>query len=238
MTPARSVIGVTALAVSSIIAGCAGGVDAQAAKNRAACPRGAAPAYVVTVQLPAPTIDDSLTLAQIAERSHASYRYLTLGATVSNLLIVGVATSRLAPAVGGGSCAYPQQVSLVLALGERVIHVAREFHTGEPCVYDEILGHERRHAALDDKLLGDEKIELPSALPERFADLDGVWGQDEHAARDALQERLQADTQALQAAIEEKRRAAHAAEIDTFEERHRLANACGGRLRELYPGFD
>ena len=149
-----------------------------------------------------------------------------------------MATSRLAPAVGGGSCAYPQQVSLVLALGERVIHVAREFHTGEPCVYDEILGHERRHAALDDKLLGDEKIELPSALPERFADLDGVWGQDEHAARDALQERLQADTQALQAAIEEKRRAAHAAEIDTFEERHRLANACGGRLRELYPGFD
>jgi hypothetical protein len=86
-------------------------------------------------------------------------------------------------------------------------------------------------------LLSEEKAELPAALPARFADLDGVWGKDEHAARGALQTRLQADTQALQTEIEDKRHAAHATQIDTFEERHRLENACGGRLKELYPGL-
>ena len=226
-----------AILTLSALGGCAGSVDAQAAKDQAACPRGAAPAYMVRLELPKPRIDDSLTLAQIGERTHTSYRYLTVGATLSNLLIVGVATSRVAPAIGGGSCAYPRQVSLVLALGERVIHIAREFRGTEPCVYDEILGHERRHVALDDQLLGEEKAELPVALPERFADLDGVWGQDEAAARDALQARLQRDTQALQSEIEEKRHAAHAAQIDTFEERHRLENACDGRLHQLYPGL-
>jgi len=226
-----------ALFMLSAVGGCASHVDAQAAKDRTACPRAAAPAYVVRLELPKPRIDDSLTLAQIGERTQTSYRYLTVGATLSNLLIVGVASSRVAPAIGGGSCAYPQQVSLVLALGERVIHVAREFRGTEPCVYREVLDHERRHVALDDKLLSEEKAELPAALPARFADLDGVWGKDEHAARGALQTRLQADTQALQTEIEDKRHAAHAAQIDTFEERHRLENACGGRLKELYPGL-
>jgi hypothetical protein len=226
-----------ALLMLSAVGGCASRVDAEAAKDRAACPRAAAPGYAVSIELPKPRIDDSLTLAQIGDRTHTSYRYLTVGATLSKLLIVGVATSRVAPAIGGGSCAYPQQVSLVLALGERVIHIAREFHGTEPCVYNEILGHERRHVALDDKLLGEEKAELPAVLPARFADLDGVWGKDEHAAHDALQTRLQAATQALQTEIEEKRHAAHAAQIDTFEERHRLENACGGRLKKLYPGL-
>jgi hypothetical protein len=215
--------------------GCGG---AEHAKDLSACPRGAPPAYVVKTLLPEPEIDKTMTLAQIAERSHTDYRYLTLGASEGELIVIGVLSSRVAPSAAGGSCAYPKEVSLMLALGKRVIHIAREFDGTEPCVYGEVLGHERRHVALDDQLLRDESTALPAQLPARFADLDGVWGGDDAAARAALQQRLKADADALKTDLQEKRRAAHAKEIDTVEERRRLAHACQGRLKQLYPEFD
>jgi hypothetical protein len=221
-----------------ILWGCAESRDAELARDRAACARGAPPTYSVSLFLPEPKVDDTLTTAQIAERSQADYRYLTLGATIGKLVIVGVARPRVSEGIRGGDCAYPQAVAVSMTLAQRVIHVAREFRGTEPCVYREVLDHERRHVTLDDRLLAAEKAALPSALPTRLADLDGVWGKDAAAARSALSTRLQADLQTLQDDIEAKRHAAHAAQIDTFDERHRLANACGGRLKQLYPSFD
>ena len=222
----------------SILWGCIDSRDAELAHDRAACARGAPPAYSVSLFLPEPKVDDTLTIAQIAKRSQVGYRYLTLGATIGKLVIVGVARPRVSEGVTGGDCAYPQAVAISMTLAQRVIHIAHEFHGTEPCVYHEILDHEHRHVALDDRLLLAEKTALPSALPARLVDLDGVWGNDAAAARSALSTRLQADLQALQDDIEAKRHAAHAAQIDTFDERHRLANACGGRLKQLYPSFD
>ncbi len=219
------------------LTGC-GGVDAEHAKDLSACPRSAPPAYAVNTLLPDPTVDETLSLAQIAALSQVDYRYLALGATETELMVIGVASTRTIASAAGGDCAYPKKVSLMLALGKRVIHVAREFHGTEPCVHDEVLGHERRHVALDNRILIDERRTLPAALPARFADLDGVWGKDEAAARENLQKRLETDEDALQSELRARRRAAHAAEIDTFAERHRLANACDGRLKQLYPGFD
>ena len=221
-----------------VLLGCADSRDAELARDRAACARGSPPVYSVSLFLPEPKVDDTLTIAQIAERSRVDYRYLTLGATIGKLVVVGVARPRVSEGVTGGDCAYPQAVAISMTLAQRVIHVAREFRGTEPCVYREVLGHERRHVALDDQLLAAEKTALPTALPARLADLDGVWGKDAAAARGALSARLQADVQTLQDDIEAKRHAAHAAQIDTFDERHRLANACGGRLKQLYPSFD
>jgi hypothetical protein len=216
--------------------GCAAS-NSGAARDAAACPRGAAPGFVLKTLLPAPVIDDSMTFDQIARRSDLGYRYLALGATESKFLVIGVATPRIAPARDGGACAYAMKVSLMLALGKRVIHIAREFESKEPCVYGEVLGHERRHAALDDKILSDEQASLPAALPRRFADLDGVWGKDAAAARENLRHRLDQDDEALRVAIEARRHREQAAEIDTVAERHRLLAACDGRLHQLYPEF-
>ncbi|MGH7033173.1 MAG: hypothetical protein ACREFL_05540 [Stellaceae bacterium] len=230
-------LGAAALALCTLW-GCAESRDAEVARDGAACARGAPPTYSVGLLLPEPNVDDTLSIAQIAERSQADYRYLTLGATIGKLVIVGVARPRVSEGVTGGDCAYPQAVAISMTLAQRVIHVAREFSGTEPCVYREVLDHERRHVALDDRLLAAEKTALASTLPTRLADLDGVWGKNAAAARSALSTRLQADVQILQDDIEAKRHAAHAAQIDTFDERHRLANACGGRLKQLYPSFD
>ena len=224
-----------ALALSALT-GCTG-FDAEHAKDVSACPRSAAPSYVVKTVLPDPKIDNTMTIAQIGDRSQVDYRYLALGATEGGLMVVGVLNARVAASAAGGSCAYPKNVSLVLALGKRVIHIAREFHGTEPCVYNEVLGHEERHVALDDKLLNDASATLPARLPMRFADLDGVWGQDDKTARANLQKRLKADEDALQTDLQAERSAAHAHDIDTIAERYRLANACNGRLRQLYSEF-
>jgi hypothetical protein len=216
--------------------GCAAS-DSGAARDAASCPRAAPPSYVVKTLLPAPIVDDSMTLDQIARLSNRSYRYLTLGATESKFLVIGIATPRIAPALDSGACAYATKVSLTLALGKRVIHIAREFESKEPCVYGEVLDHERHHATLDDEILGEERARLPSVLPQRFADLDGVWGKNAAAARDNLRHRLDQDDEALRVAIEARRHREQAAEVDTLTERHRLLAACDGRLHQLYPEF-
>lgn len=218
------------------LSGCASG-GADPAPEAQACPRGGAPVYAVKTLLPAPRIDNTLSLDQIAVRSDRGYRYLTLGDTESEFLVVGYAKSRTVPSAAGGDCAYPTKVSLMLALGKRVIHIAREFGANEPCVHREVLGHERRHVALDNAILTEEKASLPRTLPRLFADLDGVWGKDDAAARQNLRKRLDADDDGLHASIEAKRRAAQAADVDTVAEQHRLLRVCGGRLHQLYPEY-
>jgi hypothetical protein len=187
--------------------------------------------------LPDPALDDSLSLAQITERAKSAQGHLLLGATESRMRIAALFRSRVVPSSTGGACAYVAQASLTLSLERRVIHIASEFRGAEPCLYDEILGHEKRHVALDDKLLREASETLREGPPPRFAAMDGVWGPDEASARQDIQRRLNSATDALEQGIQRDRQISHALQIDTAEERRRMLAVCNGRLAQLHPEF-
>lgn len=201
------------------------------------CPREPVPAYGVSTFLPEPKIDRSMSLGQIGRLMKVDDRHMALGATQSHEVVFALMSVGTQKTPSGGACAYPTHIALTLALTARKIHVAKDFAQGEPCVYDEVLAHEKRHAALDDKLMGIAANALRIAAPKRFANLYGVWGANENAARQNLQRRLESDDEDLRVEIERKRVETQADEIDTAAERHRLVQACGGRLEKLYPGY-
>ena len=146
-------------------------------------------------------------------------------------------TARVAPSAAGGTCLYLAEATITLGLEHRVIHLASDFRDTEPCIAAQILGHEQRHVALDDKLLTEAAQSLRAAQPEKFAALNGVWGADEAAAREETRRRLRVATEALERDIQHDRKIAHALQIDTPEERRRLLASCNGRLVQLHPEF-
>lgn len=222
------------MVVLSLLGACAS-PDRAPSSVASACPRGVPPAYAVNLVLPEPSLDNSLSLAQITERAKSAQGHLMLGATESRMQIAALFRSRVVPSSAGGACAYVAQASLTLSLDRRVIHIANEFHGTEPCLYDEILGHEKRHVALDDKLLREASETLRANPPPRFAMMDGVWGPDEASARQEIQHQLNAATDALEQSIQRDRQISHALQIDTAEERRRMLAVCQGRLAQLHP---
>ncbi len=220
----------------AVLAACAP-LNSGPTRDASACPRGAPPTYTVTPVLPEPKIDSSMTLDQIAERSKVDYRYMTLGATESKLIVIGVFNTRIASSSAGGVCAYPTEAMITVGFSDRVIHIAHEFQGSEPCVYKEVLGHEEEHVALDNRILADASASWARTLPQQLTDIDGVWGPDDATARQNLQTRMKAHEDALRAELQEKRNESHARDIDTQEERFRLRHTCNGRLAQLYPEF-
>ncbi len=201
------------------------------------CPRGPAPDYAVTTFLPEPKIDKSMSLDQIGRLMNVDYRHMALGATESREVVFALMNVKVAQSPEGGVCAYPTRLAFTLGLTARRIHVASDFVGSEPCVYTEVLGHEKRHVALDDALMRAAAKALRAGAAKGLADLYGVWGRNEAAARENLQRRLEADEARVRTEIERKRIDAQADEIDTAAERHRLVAACNGRLSRLYPGY-
>jgi hypothetical protein len=206
-------------------------------RDLTSCSRGPVPDYAVTTFLPEPKIDTDLSLRQIGRLMKVDERHMALGATVSHEVIFALMTVDVRPSTAGGVCAYPTRIAFTLSLTARKIHVASDFARAEPCVYREVLAHEERHVALDNRLMNIAADALRVTAPKRLADLYGVWGESDAVAKQNLQHRLEADDQSLRLEIERKRVEAHAEAIDTPEERTRLVEACAGRLEKLYPGY-
>ncbi len=201
------------------------------------CAREPAPHYTVSTFLPEPKIDTSMSLDQIGRLMRVDYRHMALGATQSREVVFALMSADVKQSPEGGVCAYPTKVSLTLGLTARVVHVASDFAGTEPCIYAEVLGHEEHHVALDNALMHAAGESLRVNATKRFADLYGVWGRTEAAARQNLQHRLEADEEGLRSEIQHTRVDAQADEIDTQAERRRLVSACDGRLAQLYPGY-
>jgi hypothetical protein len=201
------------------------------------CERRELPSYEVTTFLPRPKIDDTMSLDAIGRLTQVDFHHMALGATEGREVAFALIAVRTVPSTHGGACAYATRVTLTLGLTARKIHIASDFAGTEPCVYDVILAHEKRHVALDDRIMKAAAASLRRNAVQRFDDIDGVWGRDAGAARRALQRRIEAGEDQLRAEIEAVRIEAHAAQIDTPQERHRLVAACGGRLKQLFPGY-
>ncbi len=201
------------------------------------CPRGEIASYEIATFLPRPKIDATLSLEAIGRLTRIDFHHLALGATEGREVAFALIAVRTLPSTRGGVCAYATRVTLTLGLTARKIHIASDFAGTEPCVYGLILAHEKRHVALDDRIMKAAAASLRRNAAQRFDDIDGVWGKDATAAQHALQRRIETDEDALRAEIREVRVEAHAEKIDTPQERLRLVAACGGRLKQLYPGY-
>jgi hypothetical protein len=211
-------------------AGCA----ARENQDALACPRGAPPDYALTFQSSPPSRDDTESVADLSREGELGFGHLALGLTEVQLSLAMSYNYRVAPALTDGVCNDPVRVTYRLAYARRVVHVAREFDH-EPCLHGEILAHEMRHVALDDKLLAEKRAELLAELPARLDGVRGIWGKDAAEANRRLLVLLQDAGEAMMAEIKALRIVEHARQIDTPEEQLRMGRVCNGRIREMFP---
>lgn len=216
-----------------MLAACASEESAvPAGRDDAICPRGSAPIVHVAVARGEPLRDDSLSLDELSHLDEAAFGKVALGATVSKFAMPTQIAAIAAPSLGAGFCAYLTRVDVVLKFSPRIVHVAREFHD-EPCVHDEVLAHELRHVALDDKMLTEEGSALAAELPSQLGMIGAVWGTTREAAKAALQERALAIEGKESERFAQRRRLAHAQQIDTPAESQRVQRMCNGRVPQL-----
>ena len=196
-----------------------------------ACPPRDPPSVEVVMDLGKIQRDDSRSRAEL-QQLPGSAGHLALGmtsATVS-MSIEPVITYR--GWQNGSACAYAADVRIRLSIPERVIRIARELRA-EPCLYDEVLAHERRHVVLDDEILKEQQHRLLRELPDRLKALEGVSGNSPEAAYNAFRGRLRDILRTISDEIEAERVRRHRDEIDTPDEIGRARSMCQGRLQQL-----
>lgn len=206
--------------------------EVPAGREDAICPRGALPIVHVAVAHSEPLRDDSLSLDQLSGLDEAAFGKVALGATVSRFANPTQVAAIAAPALGAGFCAYLTRVDMVLKFSPRTVHVAREFHN-EPCIHAEVLAHELRHVALDDKMLDEEGSALAAELPSQLGMIGAVWGATREAAKTALNDRIVAIENRNSERFTLRRRLAHAQQIDTPAESRHVQQMCDGRVPQL-----
>lgn len=124
----------------------------------------------------------------------------------------------------GSRCGYLTTVTVRLALVNRVVEVARDLRD-DPCAYDAVLRHYRKHAAADDAALS-----LYVALLRR--ELAGVWPQVEAMLGTSGKPDEVAIRQVVEPMVDrtlddaEQVRAKAIAAVDSRREVERLATAC------------
>jgi len=217
-----------ALALTLALAACVRPAD----KAAEACPAGSPPEFRVDFAAIPPARDDSLSTAELSREGDVAFGRVAVGLTVVRLTVKADFRVHNVPALTDGICAYPGAVAFHVAYAERVVHVAREL-ADEPCLHREVLDHENRHVALDDRYFPAAVKALEAGLPARFG--PGVaWAHDAEAADAQVRAHVEAILRQLVADLDASRRDEHRRQVDTPEEEARMLAACGGRLRQLH----
>lgn len=201
----------------------------------AACPS-AEPRVRLDVEDPEPVVGaadiDDLHASSGRPRSAVTHH---LGLTSSRIEWRSELTARVAPGVprGRGSaaaCAVPEEVTLSLALAEHRVRIAREIPEGG-CLWREVLAHERRHVAVNRRVLRDAAARLRAAVRAWAAGAEArAADPDETVA--ALQRGLRRAAEPVLARMRAEQRAGHRA-IDTPAEYRRLSRVCEADQRRL-----
>jgi hypothetical protein len=124
---------------------------------------------------------------------------------------------------GGGACAVPGELRVVLRHARHQVQLAREVPPGG-CLEREVLAHEMRHVAVNRRTLREAAAALRQAL-EAWAARAEARAPGEEAATAALQEEMKAVMEPVMAQLREAREAGHA-RIDSRLEYRRLSIAC------------
>jgi hypothetical protein len=198
------------------------------ARAALSCPTPTPPAVAVSVEAGAPAIDNTLTqpaLQQVA--GTMPHGDLALGYYRANLE-VRWRTFTAWRSAGTEACHWIERVAIEIALVDRKIYIIRERRPGS-CPYDSVLGHERKHQAVDDAVVAEYRPLLVRAAERAVAGLPPPTP-DSIDRGDAVEARLTGTVEtALQSIVKAMLavRAARQAAVDTPAEYRRNGAACG-----------
>ena len=218
---------VTARRTLALCLGAAALIATASTRAQPAC-LAATPDVAVQLDLPSPTIDNSLP--QPALQVLAGKRYHG-GRTLGLYQVQLEASFNIQLAqhdAEAESCIAVDRVRLRIEMPRRTIYVVRARQPGT-CAYDSVLAHERKHEATDNAVL---RSEIPSLKRDIGAALRALPSARRVPLGDAASAR-ESLMRAARAAIEREAkhlfdlRAARQAAIDTPQEYRRVRAACG-----------
>ncbi|MFP5517146.1 MAG: hypothetical protein ACLGJC_29210 [Alphaproteobacteria bacterium] len=128
-------------------------------------------------------------------------------------------------------CAAPRSVRVGIGFPERIIYIA-DAAVAQPCIQQELLDHDEKHARVDDEALIAFLARIEEPLTQTLATLKRQPAPSAQVAAERFEAGLQAFLDAALAAFDEERARLHSL-VDSVEEIERLHNACGGGVRRL-----
>ncbi len=210
----------------------AGMLAARPAEAAVTCPAAKPATVTVTTDLPAPLLDNSLdrrALEAVAARFHPGEH--PIGLYTANLQLSHQTQFVFEP-VGREVCVVLTQMALTLRFGDRKIYVLRDYPPGT-CAHNAVLGHERKHQAVDEGIVQEYLPRLLRRLETALAQAKQTTSVPIGKHEEAMQ-RLDAIASAAVAQgfqeMQAERNRREAA-VDNREEYARVARSCPGGLR-------
>ncbi|MGB9152275.1 MAG: hypothetical protein WCD70_04215 [Alphaproteobacteria bacterium] len=179
------------------------------------------------------SIPDLQVLSQDAY--HVIPEGLTLGLTHYQpmLRVNPVSLARDLP--DGTTCVQVDHVDISFGYRNVVVYIANEIPQGT-CGFDEVMGHEQKHVAVQKQILADFIPTLQSRLKDYLAQNGSFRGNDYGEAVTWMHDNVQYVAQdTINQVLNENTRLQH--NIDTVEEYTRVGNACGGQLHGVVHNF-
>jgi len=203
-----------------------GPIHAGAAAPRD-CP-GSKPEVTLSIRLPEPTIDNSLSQPRLQALSGKAYHDgHTLGLYRMELQY-GIEAIVLAQQSPAGLCQWIERVTVRMILSPRQIYVVRDRKPGT-CPYEAVLGHERKHKAIDDEVFRQEAPRLQHTLESAIAGMPREQPLPPNEAAEEKKRLVASLKNVFQAAVDAvmAERNARQKHLDNPGEYKRVGEACG-----------
>ncbi|HUA52788.1 MAG TPA: hypothetical protein VMB81_11525 [Candidatus Sulfotelmatobacter sp.] len=221
-----------------------GALAARSPAAAATCDTLAPGRVVLQAAYPTPRLDTSLDLAALQQRTAARDAPRDEGAPLLGLTATSPGETSEADYAFGyedahepnrGICGVAAEIRVRFGFEDAVIYVAREV-AADPCLFDEVYRHERRHVEADHGLVAVFAPRLETDLRALLARMGAVRGPTREAVSDAIHARISAVIAADIAAFEREMRRRRDA-IDQPEEYRRISTVCGGAGARLIAGL-
>jgi len=204
------------------------GIVAFGATARAAltCER-SVPTVTVDVKVNEPQIDNTLTQSALQQLAGVAYHRGRAEGLYKAKIAADTAVFVWRRGDRGDTCLWIEQAMVTITTPLRKIYIVRDRHPGT-CNYEAVLGHERKHQAVDDALLREHvpliraKVEaaiaaLPATRPVPLAQADAEERRLVAIVKDSADRAVKAMSSMGQA---------RQANVDSAEEYRRIAAAC------------
>lgn len=133
----------------------------------------------------------------------------------------------------GTVCGAANAISVTFGFEERRVYVARELPAGT-CIHGEVLNHEMKHVAVDERLLDEFLPQVERRLTATVSRIGTVRGRTQEQVMASIRRPVEATLRQL---LDEFTRARdrRQAQVDTAEEYKRVTTACDGELSRYMP---
>jgi hypothetical protein len=131
----------------------------------------------------------------------------------------------------GLSCAYIKRVEVTVGYRDVIVYIASEIPR-DSCAFDETMGHEQKHVAVNRELLHEFAPMIEARLRD-YMRLNGVFRtRNAKYAEATMQAKLQAITDDMIAQMQNEN-IARQRQVDSPQEYARLSHVCNGQLSQI-----